>query len=313
VATAFFVDDAAAPQVELDRIVTLVDAVNIERHLDDPDLQGFDNRAVDQIVAADRIIVNKIDLADKAALAALDRRIRGINEGAQILRSSHARVDLGEILGIGGFDSAASLVTTDPHFLDADEPVCDDPCDADPEPAHKHAHGAAAGHRHDPSVDPVLLAFEAPFDKLRLEAWLGRFLADHGDAAFRVKGILMIDGDDRRPVLQGVHRIRELRPAEPWGATPASSKLVFIGRKLDRRRLREAPVGLPCRRAGRRRRLGYSSIAPSRRDPAQPRLPRSASVGLSHLGTGAPPVRPRAPLIVGVFPAGLAPATVLSR
>jgi G3E family GTPase len=57
---------------------------------------------------------------------------------------------------------------------------------------------------------------------------------------FRLKGIVAIDGDDRRHVLQGVHRIRELRPAEPWGDSMPSSKLVFIGRKLERRALREA-------------------------------------------------------------------------
>ncbi len=96
VATAFFVDDEVARQVKLDGVVTLVDAVHIESHLDDPALHGFDNQAVDQIVAADRIIINKIDLADEPQLAALERRIRGINEGAQILRSSHAQVDLGQ-------------------------------------------------------------------------------------------------------------------------------------------------------------------------------------------------------------------------
>jgi G3E family GTPase len=35
-------------------------------------------------------------------------------------------------------------------------------------------------------------------------------------------------------VLQGVHRICEMRPANPWGAERANSRLVFIGRKLDR-------------------------------------------------------------------------------
>ena len=242
VATAFFVDDEVARQVKLDGVVTLVDAVHIESHLDDPTLHGFDNQAVDQIVAADRIIINKIDLAAEPQLAALERRIRGINEGAQILRSSHAQVDLGKILGIGGFDPAGSLVSTDPHFLDADEHVCDDHCDADPEHAHKHkhAHAAPTGHQHDPSVDSVSLVFDAPFDRARFEGWLGVYLDQHGDDVFRLKGIVAIDGDDRRYVLQGVHRIRELRPAEPWGGSVPSSKLVFIGRKLERRALRDA-------------------------------------------------------------------------
>jgi G3E family GTPase len=249
VATAFFVDDEVSRRVKLDGVVTLVDAVHIESHLDDPALQGLDNQAVDQIVAADRIIINKIDLAEEPQLAALERRIRAINEGAQILRSSHARVDLGRILGIGGFDPAGSLVSTDPHFVDADEHVCDEHCDTDPEHAHKHAHGGAAGHQHDPSVDSVSLVFDAPFERARFDAWLGRYLDEHGDDVFRLKGIVAIDGDDRRHVLQGVHRIRELRPAEPWGRTTPASKLVFIGRKLERRALREALAGCLVERA----------------------------------------------------------------
>jgi len=82
--------------------------------------------------------------------------------------------------------------------------------------------------------------FDAPFERERFEAWLARYLDEHGDDVFRLKGIVAIDGDDRRHVLQGVHRIRELRPAEPWGRAVPSSKLVFIGRNLERRALRQA-------------------------------------------------------------------------
>jgi G3E family GTPase len=95
----------------------------------------------------------------------------------------------------------------------------------------------------------VSLVFDAPFERARFDAWLGRYLDEHGDDVFRLKGIVAIDGDDRRHVLQGVHRIRELRPAEPWGRTTPASKLVFIGRKLERRALREALAGCLVERA----------------------------------------------------------------
>src|SRR5262245_2601135 len=62
VATAFFVDDEAARRVSLDAIVTMVDAKHIGGHLDDAALNAADNQAVDQIVAADRIVMNKTDL-----------------------------------------------------------------------------------------------------------------------------------------------------------------------------------------------------------------------------------------------------------
>jgi len=240
VATAFFADAEVASKVKLDGIVTLIDAVHIERHLDDPALAGRDNQAVDQIVAADRVVLNKIDLAGEPQLARVEGRVRALNQGARILRSQQARVDLRQILGIGGFDPAASLVQDDPHFLEGHEHVCDDACDHDAEHAHKHAHRHAHGHEHDPSVDSVSLVVGAPFDRAAFDAWLASFLAERGDDVFRLKGIVAFAGDDRRHVLQAVHRIREVRAAEPWGDDAPSSKLVFIGRGLERAALRAA-------------------------------------------------------------------------
>lgn len=215
VAATFFIDDPAVRQVALDAIVTLVDAKHAGRHLDDPNLQHSDNQAVDQIVIADRIVLNKTDLVDEAALETLAQRVRALNSTAPILRSSHARVALGEILGIGAFTLSRTMAI-EPGFLD------------------EHAH------QHDPTLDSVSLTFEAAFDRERLESWLEETLAARGDDIFRLKGILAIAGDSRRFVLQAVHRIRDLRPADPWGAESRSSRLVFIGRALDRTDLAES-------------------------------------------------------------------------
>lgn len=233
VAATFFMDSEVARKVTLDGVVTLIDSLHIEGHLDDPTLQGHDNQAVDQIVAADRIIVNKIDLVAEAQLQRVEKRIRKLNEGAQMLRSSHAQVDLNRILGIQGF-APSTISIADPHFLDGHEHVCDESCD------HDHGHGAthAQGHEHDPSVDSVSLVLDAPFDKRRLDAWLGQLVAAHGEDLFRLKGILAVGGDDRMYVLQGVHRVLELRPAQAWGDVAPSSKIVFIGRNLQRAELR---------------------------------------------------------------------------
>jgi G3E family GTPase len=80
----------------------------------------------------------------------------------------------------------------------------------------------------------VSLTVRAGFDPDRLKAHLEALLAAQGDDIFRLKGILAIAGDNRRHVLQAVHRILDLRPAGPWGAEPLQSRLVFIGRNLDR-------------------------------------------------------------------------------
>jgi len=209
VAATFFIDDDIARQVTLDGIVTLVDAKHINAHLDDHTLDGVDNQAVDQIVSADRVILNKADLVDGNALDALESRMRALNTTAEILRSSYAKVDLGRILGIGAFDLSRTMAV-DEHFLDDHH------------------------HQHDPSLDSVSFVFDGSFDKDRLTAYLQDLLQAQGDDIFRLKGIIALAGDHRRGVLQGVHRIFEVRPADPWGGRKRDSKIVFIGRKLDR-------------------------------------------------------------------------------
>jgi G3E family GTPase len=212
VAATFFIDDDIARQVTLDGIVTLVDSKHIGAHLDDHTLDGVDNQAVDQIVSADRVILNKIDLVDADQVGALEARMRGLNTTAEIIRSSYAKVDLDKILGIGAFDLSRTMAV-DEHFLDDHH------------------------HQHDPSLDAVSFVLGGSFDKERLNAYLAKLLQARGDDIFRLKGIIAVSGDHRRGVLQGVHRIFELRPADPWGAKTRDSRIVFIGRNLDRAEL----------------------------------------------------------------------------
>ena len=212
VAAAFFVDEEAAGRVNLDAIVTMVDAVHIGQHLADERMNATDNQAADQIMAADRIVMNKTDLVDAAGLAAATRAVRRVNETAPIVQSSHAQVALAEILGIGGF--APPSIATRPDFFEDD-----------------HAH------RHDLSLVSESFIYGAPFDAGKLAAFLHATTEAGGADLFRVKGIVAILGDANRWVLQAVHTLLDFRADIPWGTTPPSSKFVFIGRNLDRARL----------------------------------------------------------------------------
>ncbi len=215
VAASFFYDKELAPQVSLDAIVTVADALHIGQHIHDPVLDGSDNQAVDQIIAADRIILNKIDLVhDEAALLAIEADIRKLNASAEILRSSHAQVDLAKILGIGAFARVNNMTMAD-DFLDD------------------------TSHAHDPTVSSLSFVFKRSYDAARLTDYLRRLTTAQGDTIFRIKGIIGIAGDNRRHVLQGVHRVFELRPADPWGASGVESKIVLIGRGLERKTIGE--------------------------------------------------------------------------
>jgi G3E family GTPase len=55
-----------------------------------------------------------------------------------------------------------------------------------------------------------------------------------------MKGILNIEGDDRRFVFQGVHMLFDGKPDRNWRSTETrKNQLVFIGRNLDEAQLKE--------------------------------------------------------------------------
>ncbi|WP_421581223.1 CobW family GTP-binding protein [Shinella sp. M31] len=260
VATAFFVDRSVADEVELDAIVTLVDAMHIDQHLYDPVLDGSDNQAVNQIVAADRILVNKVDLASEEGLGELEGSLRKLNQTAPILRSTYGQVDLSNILGVKGFrpsyvreraeildidmdddgdahghhshdchDAACAHADHD-HRIECHDAACDDP-------DHHHDHApvtALRPHRHDATVKSHSFVYPQSFDGEKLAGFLKNYLGEHGDDIFRTKGIVSVANDDRFFVLQAVHKLVDFRPDHAWGEDTPKSKFVFIGRNLDR-------------------------------------------------------------------------------
>lgn len=246
VAATFFMDNEVAKKVVLDGIVTLVDAVHVQPHLDDPALAEYDNQAVTQIVVADRILLNKSDLVSESELQEVERRIRSLNSIAPMIRSVQAQVDLSQILGLQTYESDA-LSMTDPDFLQhagiggqLGGHVCDAHCSHDHEHLTEIGQSSGHSHTHDPSVSSVSFVFDRPFEVDALMNTLNALLAEQGEDIFRLKGILHVQGDDRRHVLQGVHQLLELKASMPWWDETPVSKLVFIGRNLNASQLRSA-------------------------------------------------------------------------
>jgi G3E family GTPase len=118
VAQTFFVDDSVRGSFALDGIVTLIDAAHFEQQLADS------QETHTQVAFADIILINKTDLASEKQVAALEKRVRGMNAMARIVRAPRdvrAGVAMDSILGIGGFDLARAL-EYQPRFLEPEYP-----------------------------------------------------------------------------------------------------------------------------------------------------------------------------------------------
>jgi G3E family GTPase len=211
VAQTFFSDDEMKARLQLDAIVTVVDARHIVQHLDDL------REPEEQVAFADVILLNKIDLVTPAELDHLEHRLRAINATAPMHRCQNALVDMDKILGVRGFD-LERVLQINPHFLEED--------------AHEH--------EHNEEVYSVGITIPGDLDEKKLNNWLRDLLMHEGPSIFRMKGILSIRNDPRRFVFQGIHMLFDGRPDRPWGkAEERDNRLIFIGRNLNRERLED--------------------------------------------------------------------------
>lgn len=245
IAPMFWLDEGLGSSIYLDGIVTVVDAKNVLKSLDEPapeeipeteqeQKQEHDHHDTPllttahlQISHADVIILNKTDLVEPSELEVVQKRIISINGLATIKLTSHSRVEdlSGTVLDLSAYSTFPST-SEGPSF-------------------------SSKGHSHlDPTISTITLTIP-PFDVQKLpllEGWLETVLweADERQEGktrkyeiHRTKGLIALtDGTIR--VVQGVREIFEIIEPPPSMQDKSESKevltegkIVFIGRNLD--------------------------------------------------------------------------------
>jgi G3E family GTPase len=209
VAQTFFADEDVKRATRLDAIVTVVDAKHLLARLNDS------KEAEEQIAFADLIVLNKMDLVTPEEADAVERRIRAINPWAEIRRARKSDVPIASVIGRDAFN-LERILEREPEFLSGED-----------------------AHEHDSEVNSVSFEVERPIDPERFNAWISQVLAQKGQDLLRTKGILYYAGEQRRFAFQAVHMIADgdyigaIKPGDP-----RRSKIVFIGRDLNRPMLR---------------------------------------------------------------------------
>ena len=247
VAQTFFMDDEVAESYLLDAILTLVDAKHAPEQLNER------QEARRQVGFADQIFISKSDLVSADALDALSHRLQHMNPRAPRHIAHFGEMDIKNVLDLHGFNLNATL-DIDPNFLSAGEHTHDhahhdhdhdhDHGHAHADHAHgpdcdhpSHAHEAQHGHHHhiDDDVKSFVFRSERPFDPGKLEDFLGAIVNIYGPRMLRYKGVLYMQGSERKVIFQGVHQLMGSDLGPTWGANEVkSSKLVFIGIDLPK-------------------------------------------------------------------------------
>lgn len=243
IAPVFWVDEGLCSTIYLDGIVTLVDAKNLLKSLEEPtgdeavhddehSSEGASHSHTSpllsvahlQISHADVILINKSDLVSSSELATIEARVRSINSLARVQITEQSRVPQleGLILDLHAYDRVSA------ENLDF----------------------AEKGHSHlDAAIGTVTVRIEQPLGEKgteRLDGWLRSVLWEAKLPGFeevggweihRSKGRVRLVGGEVK-MLQGVREIFELIDGVDangdgqQGEEELGSRIVFIGRNL---------------------------------------------------------------------------------
>jgi G3E family GTPase len=205
VAQTFFVDEEVRRKTRLDAIVTVVDVKHVLTELDRA------HEAQEQLGFADIVLLNKTDLVSGAQLAAVEARIRRINPYASFHRAERCNIDLGHVLGRDAFN-LDRILQIEPEFLNA-----------------------SLDHEHDDEIASLSLTTDQAINPAKFIPWIQHITQIFGMDILRMKGIIAMQDDDQRFVVQGVHMLIEGDSQRPWKAgEKRESRLVFIGRDLPK-------------------------------------------------------------------------------
>lgn len=206
----FLADPQLRTRVELDSMVTVVDA----RHLS---AQLHNDIAREQVAFADTLILNKLDQIDIDEIDSLSALVHSINPTAVVLQAEYSQVPPEAVFDTRRF-SLPALLAIEPDLLDED--------------AHDH--------EHDSRIGSTSVVTAGALDPSRFSRWVNGLVQDQGTQLMRMKGVLNFAGEARRFHFHSVHMLLESTPGKPWKPAEARNNLfVVIGRDLDSAQLRD--------------------------------------------------------------------------
>lgn len=229
-------DNVIASRYRLDGVIVTVDAVNgndtLDTHLE----------AIQQAAVADRILLTKTDLAEPAALQALQDRLRQLNPGAVQILSRHGEVAPQALLDAGLFNAADKSPDVE-RWLSAQSYA-----DSGHAHGHDHAHpghdlvqSAHAHHhehdinRHDDHIRAFCFTFAQPIAPDLFDEWLSLLVGFKGPNILRIKGIVNLAGQAAPVVIHGVQHIFHPTVTLPaWPTEDHRTRIVFITKDIER-------------------------------------------------------------------------------
>jgi G3E family GTPase len=227
-----FTADCFRDRVRMDSIMCVVDA---EQVFAIPELMELKIR---QMAFADMIILNKVDLVDRAQVDRIKEWLDDRFRRYRLVEACGGDVPLAVLLSVGRFDPSRLDSTPSPGRPDHSPDHCDDP-----DCGHR-----VDGDRFDHAQVFTTWSYETDA-RLSLEA-LRETACKLPASVYRCKGVVhAAEEPGRRAILQVVGKRVDIAVGEQWNRTEARTRIVVIGATdaLDETALRDVFDG--CREA----------------------------------------------------------------
>ena len=209
VAAVFLTDYNIQTVFKLDGVICLVDAENVL------DILGVQEEASKQIAFSDFLIFNKVSQTDVKLRNEITATITGINPLAGITFCDFADTDTTPLLNIGAYQKEKNQYKL--GFQSSKQPAM-----------------LIKQHIHNDIVSQGYIIGES-LDILKIRHYFTVMLFIQGTYFYRIKGILNIEGLDRKLIIQSVKGAPVFTDGDAWQENEVrETRIVFIGKSLKR-------------------------------------------------------------------------------
>ena len=214
VALNFITDFGIQQRYRLDGMIALADATNLRQQL------GEVEEVAKQLAVADLILLNKISSVTVEEAEELKTEIKNINPAAALYTCDYSAPKGLNLLNLKAFSAKFVLDTDFENY----EPTSI--LKGNPTKEHKHS-----------DINSISIVMKGKLHPTIFDNWITLML--FSSSLYRIKGVLNMDTFERKFIFQAVGSqfVGELGP--DWNAEERINKIVFIGKKLNRKVIEE--------------------------------------------------------------------------
>jgi G3E family GTPase len=232
VANAFLSDYKISALFRVDSVIAVADAQHVERQLE------IHEEACKQIAIADVVLINKTDRVDGYSLDTASNIIKRINPFAKVLYGVKGEVESVSLLELNLFSARNILKTKLAPDPGRAEGMAYSLSQRDNVSSSSFLFtGQFTAHKHT-DISSYSFVFSEPLDPFRFDIWIRMTLNRKNVEVYRVKGILQFKNLDQKIIFQAVNNQYSSEEGGLWKEEERLSKIVFIGKHLDREYLR---------------------------------------------------------------------------